>query len=324
MSSSDSDSDSDDEGFECSECGTIYEDYTQRIYDNVCSGCVEPNDNRNDNDDNELVSQLQQTKIIDDVDFTLSDIQKNKEQTLKYLKLLSKNVPLSEVIKEAHNLCPELERFCEENNKSFKCNKDKDKGSLGKLVEYYIFGQLPNNNSNPDLDWVDIKATNFKYKSKQDAFNAKERLTITNCGSKNNYDSFNVITDSDNLKECPLYKKLSNGLLFVFEFKKGRYNNINTNLSKKLLCIIHYDLSKLDEEIQNILEEDFQDIKNRIINKDIHQAQKYLHICKHGGKKCKTYALAFTNKFLTKLVAIGLGKDMIEIGSQYHINSDDF
>ena len=319
---SNSESDSEEENSKCIKCGDEYPD-NLFAYDNVCYLCVEESNNSNDDND-EIVNQFQQTTIVDDAEFTLKDIQKDKEKSLEYLKLLPNSKTLKELIKKAHELCPELERFCEENKIKLNCSKSKDKGNLGKTLEFYIFGQLPNSNPNPDLSWgADIKTTQFK-RVKKDKFNAKERLTITNCGNTNDYNSFSDIINSNKLSNCNLYNKLCKGVLFVFEYTNGKYNDIEDNLNKKILCCIHYDLSELNKEILNQLEEDFQDIKNRIINKNIHQGQKYLHICKLGNKKCTTHALAFTNKFLTKLVSIKLNKPIIEVGVSHSIEEKHF
>ena len=112
--------------------------------------------------------------------FSLSDIQNNKATCLSYTSNLTLRRPLQEVITQAHTLCPELKEFVTHNLHKFNSTKKKDKGNLGKVVEFYLFGQLPNCDANPDLGWgADIKATHLKV-LKSGHYNAKERLTITN------------------------------------------------------------------------------------------------------------------------------------------------
>ena len=128
--------------------------------------------------------------------FSLSDIQNDKSTCLSYTKHLTLRRPLNEVIIEAHTLCPELREFVSTNLHKFNSTKKRDKGNLGKVVEFYLFGQLPNSDSNPDLGWgADIKATHLRV-LKSGHYNAKERLTITNCGKTEDYSTFEDVSSA--------------------------------------------------------------------------------------------------------------------------------
>ena len=113
--------------------------------------------------------------------FTLNSIQKTKEGCVSFLSQLPQGRALRDVIAHAHTLCPELAAYVTANESVFNSRSSRDKGSVGKMVEFYIFGQLPNSDPTPDLAWgADIKATHFK--ATKGGYNA-ERVTITNCGS---------------------------------------------------------------------------------------------------------------------------------------------
>jgi hypothetical protein len=55
-----------------------------------------------------------------------------------------------------------VKEYCKLNADSIRDLKFTDKGGLGKKVEFYIFGRLPNNDRNPDTDFGDIKTTHIK------------------------------------------------------------------------------------------------------------------------------------------------------------------
>jgi len=245
------------------------------------------------------------TTQTDTLKFSLNDIWNDAVTCKDYLDHLPKNKKLQNIIEYAHSVCPHLKAEVEAKQHKFTSNA-RDKGNLGKIVEFYLFGQLPNCNQNPDLAWgADIKTTHFK-SNKQGHFNAKERLTITNCGKTGNYATFAPIQKATNLKSCKFYPKIQNGVLFVFEHNAnaGKYNDPNTNLQKRLLAVSTYNTDELPAEFQAQLQTDFQDIQQKIEKQEVSQkGQKYLHIHPHGSKNDTTRALGFTNKFLTTLVA---------------------
>ncbi len=259
--------------------------------------------------------------------FSLNAIRGNKSVCMNFINALQTSKPLADVINQAHILCPELKECVEKNRETFNSKKGRDKGNLGKIVEFYLFGQLPNCDPNPDLEWGgDIKATHFK-KNKKGHYSAKERLTITNCGKTADYATFASIVESSTLKECKYYPKIQNGVLFVFEYDKssGKYTNPEENLQKRLLTICQYDTETLPDIFRTQLQCDFDDIKNKITNECVSQkGQKYLHIHPHGSKNSTTKAFGFTNKFLTKLVAHCKNYPITEKGRSVHIERQHF
>ena len=88
---------------------------------------------------------------------SLKQIQINKSVCDIFLhklsELCSRGNTLRNIISYAHSICPELREYVNTNEKLFKSFKKRDKGSLGKIVEFYLFGQLPNSDPNPDLAW---------------------------------------------------------------------------------------------------------------------------------------------------------------------------
>jgi hypothetical protein len=174
--------------------------------------------------------------------------------------------------------------------------RPRDKGKWGKMVEFYLFGRLPNNDPLPDLGVAvgDIKATHFK--QTRDGWNAKERLTVTNCGSTANYDSFqNLLVD---MKDSSLYPKLRRGMLVAL--KHGTHPDV---WDECVLGIVHYDLEALPEDMQSVLRDDYAKIQHRIRTQTVSQSgQQFLHIHPHGSKGSSTRALGFTNKFVTQLL----------------------
>ena len=100
---------------------------------------------------------------------------------------------------------------------NFTAKKRQDKGMLGKLVEKLFFGIDANPVNAPDLilHEIDIKTTHFK-QLKNGGINAKERVTLTNCGSTADYNTFSDIEKNPNFEKTKAFKKIQKGLLFVF------------------------------------------------------------------------------------------------------------
>lgn len=173
--------------------------------------------------------------------------------------------------------------------------KKTDKGALGKFVELCMFGNTPNNSSKPDLpNGYDVKVTKFK-KLKNGNLNAKERLTITNVGNTNNYNTLNHLIECDELIHSKCFSKISKFVLLVFTNKKS----INES---EFLGAILFDFDTLPSEYKYQINMDFHNIREKIKNKNVsQQGQTYLHIHPHGSKKTKTRALGFKQKFITEL-----------------------
>jgi hypothetical protein len=268
----------------------------------------------------EYLRNLKLNKPLSNViNFKLYDIQTNENICKEYLRNLKLNKPLSDVIKQAHNLCPELKIYCEKNSDKFKVNKSRDKGNIGKIIEFNMFGKLPNIEQKCDLPFGDIKTTDLK-KLKSGNYNAKERITITNCGKTAKYETFNDIINIDTLKNYKHYTKIRNGILFVSEHIKGKYNSIEEKMNKLLLKICIYDIEKFTEDVQFQIQRDFEDIQDKIKTKTVSQrGQKILHIHPHGSKDSTTRALGFKNSFVTKLIAYCCNLPIVEKGTSVFI-----
>ncbi len=192
------------------------------------------------------------------------------------------------------------------------------------MAEFYIFGQLPNSDPTPDLNWgADIKATHFKIT--RDGYNAKERLTITNCGDTSDYSTFEKLMDTDSLHENHYYSKLRKGILLVFEHQGGTYNTVEENLQKKLLSMFTYDLDDMPDDVTAQFNEDFADIQEKVKTRTVSQkGQKFIHIAPHGSKGSSTRALCFKNKFVTKLLTIRTGIPLTIKGASWFIEKKHF
>jgi len=263
--------------------------------------------------------------------FSLTDIQTNQSICTLYLAQLPRCKPFKSVIDHAHIICPELEHFCKLNEKKFGSLSKKDKGSMGKMAEFYLFGQLPNSSSSPDLAWGgDVKATHFKKlkgesPTKSKGRNSKERLTITNVGRTDDYSTFKVLKASSDLRKNHYYTKLQKGVLLVFQHEAGKYNSYQQNLKKELLFSFVYDLDNVDTSTWKQLQDDFDDIQSKVKAKAVSQSgQIYLHIAPHdsGGRNVNR-ALCFTPKFLTKMVADNNNLRLVQ-GRSWYIEESNF
>ena len=266
-------------------------------------------------------------KIVEEMSLTLSKIREDSEYINILNKIIKKirdecsYVTLRMLIDETHESSPELKAYCDENEPKFKLTSTKDKGLLGKIVEFYLFGSLPNCNSCPDTPYGDIKATHFKKCC--DGVCAKERLTITNFGDPNKEDNISLISDKNSIKETKFYNKMQTGIVLAFQHDNAEYKTLESIYNKKLLAVVLYNLEDIFEkhtDVANIFQEDFEKIKNCIVEKAVTQkGQKYLHIHPHGSKNSKTRAFGFTNKFLTKLVSIQLNLQLNKKGRSEYI-----
>jgi hypothetical protein len=228
---------------------------------------------------------------------------------------------LKELIDFAQARCPELKRHCEENRERFISKCERDKGIMGKMIEFFVFGNLPNNSSQPDLVYADIKATHFK-RTHENHINAKERLTITNIGDTAKEEIRQMFQKTETLDGLKHYEKIKKGIILIAAHEKGiEYKTIEDNEKKKIIGIVLYDLNELGEEDKRILSDDYKKIRDCILEERVSQkGQQYLHIHKHGSKNSETRAFGFTNKFLTRLVAFYLEKPIIEKGKSTYFD----
>ena len=245
-------------------------------------------------------------------------------QIIKYLKEKHGYVTLSLLINMVHSICPELKQYCEDNKANFKITTVNDKGLIGKIVEFYLFGNLPNSNSCPDTPYGDIKTTHFKTCGHNNkAVNAKERLTLTNFGDPNKEENIALLSDKNSIKETKFYEKMRTGIILVLQHENTVYDTIDSVYNKKIIAIVLYNLDDLFEthiDVENIFQSDFDKIKKCVVEKMVSQSgQKYLHIHKHGCKNGVTRAFGFTNKFLTKLVSIYINVPIITKGRSEYI-----
>ena len=182
----------------------------------------------------------------------------------------------------------------------------KDKGQLGKAIEYFMFGNKPNSTSEPDIKHlgIDIKSCAIKH-LKTGGKNAKERQCMTNCGNTDDYATFQDIRDHEHFKDSKYYAKCRQFVLFVRD-------NDNTTLYKtyeqaslqRLVAVIMVDIESLPQEMQDTIHEDWKKIRQRVLDHTVSQTgQQYLHIHTHGSKGDHTRALGFTAKFITTIIA---------------------
>lgn len=215
----------------------------------------------------------------------------------------------------AHAANPPLKTFCETNAFSLR---PRDKGNVGKLVEFHLFGRLPNNDSAPDLgpELGDLKATHIK--RTRHGWSAKERLTLTNCGKTGDYETLqHLLTD---MRDCRLYPKLRRGIVVVFEHSPATVSVYD----KTIVAIVSYDLETLPEDVRAVIAADYAAIQERVRSKTVSQSgQRYLHIHPHGSKGSSTRALGFTNKFLTYLIATGMGLELKTMGRESYFQRTD-
>jgi hypothetical protein len=254
------------------------------------------------------------------ITFTLDEIHNDITSATLYIKYLQGYLPcsLTELIEHARILCPELRTFSEENKRSFG---GRDKGSAGKIVEFHIFGRLPNNDSTPDLNLGDIKATHIE-KLKNDRYNAKERLTLTNVGATNNYDNLQHILDYE-IEENTRWAKIRKGVLVVLKHTDGKWQEEDKTLNEIVFALFHYDI-KTNDEWMKVVCEDYEKIRECVRAKNATQAgQSYLHIHPHGSKNSTTRAFGFTPKFVTRLICHYTNRTLIESCKSLYFNESD-
>lgn len=275
------------------------------------------------------------TVIFVDYDLTLSHIKESTNYIIILNNIIKEIIKsngycsLKTLIKTVHYVCPELEQFCKTNEDKFKVTSIRDKGLIGKMVEFYLFGNLPNNASSPDMDYGDIKTTHFKNigQPSSKTFNAKERLTLTNFGDPSKQTNIDMIADKNTLQETKFYDKIKNGIILIFQHDTTNYDTLDSYYNKKILGIVLYNLDELfanHPEVAETFQEDFIKIKTCVIEKNVSQCgQKYLHIHPHGCKDGATRAFGFTNKFLTKLVSIYLKVPLVSKGRSDYIEFEN-
>ena len=258
-------------------------------------------------------------KIKEDASYidTLNIILRESIASNEYLTIHS-------LIEIVHGMSPELKKHCEHEKDKFKVTSVKDKGLVGKIIEFHLFGNLPNSSSRPDTSYGDIKTTHFKLcRENSKSFNAKERLTLTNFGDPSNETNIGLISDKNEIQETKFYEKIRKGIIFVLKRENEVYDTIDSIYNKKIISVVKYDLDTIFEQnsdVKMIFKEDFDKIKKCVSEKaPTQRGQKYLHLHKHGCKNSVSRAFGFTNKFLTKLVSLTLCIPIIIKGKTEYI-----
>jgi|LakMenEpi03Aug12_release.lakeMendotaPanAssembly.Ray.scaffolds.fasta_scaffold432120_2 hypothetical protein len=245
--------------------------------------------------------------------FTLFAVLNNKTTLCEYIKALNMNKgkPLRDWLNYARSICDGLPS--EEYLLSILVREKstKDKGLVGKIIEYGFFGQKPNCDSAPDIGALncDIKSCAFKSVKKLGK-NAKERQTITNCGNTKNYDSFKNIVDHEVFSNCSYYAKSSQFLLCIRNDDKKKMKTVEEIMNQPMLLIVFVELETLPLEMKTMIDADYANIRQCVIEKRVSQrGQKYLHIHTHGaGHGSGNRAFGFTSAFITRVVALQLAE----------------
>ena len=243
------------------------------------------------------------------------------EAVLQYLRTQTP-CNIGRLIALAHEQFPVVKQYYTDNLTKFTL-KPTDKGFAGKRIEFALFGRLPNNDSNADLgDLGDLKVTHVK-KFRTLGYNAKERLTITNCGNTNDYSTLQHLVDADSIATNRLYKKLQKGVVVVLQHHGDKWTTMEQFLATNVIAIFQYNIETLPEEIQHVIHEDYAKIQECVRSQKVSQTgQTYLHIHPHGSKGSKTRALGFTNKFLTTLIAHYTERRLVTSGKSLYISSE--
>uniref|UniRef100_A0A6C0B9C1 Uncharacterized protein n=1 Tax=viral metagenome TaxID=1070528 RepID=A0A6C0B9C1_9ZZZZ len=245
--------------------------------------------------------------------FTLLTILKNKNSLCDYIKALNANKgkSLREWLNYARSICDGLPS--EENMLAQLVSEKsaKDKGLVGKIIEYGFFGQKPNSDSSPDIIALkcDIKSCAFKL-FKKIGKNAKERQTLTNVGNTKNYDSFQNILDHEHFETCSYYAKSSQFLICIRDDDKKKMKTVEELMNQPMLLIVFVELETLPLEMRTIINSDYENIRQCVLEKRVSQkGQKYLHIHTHGaGHGSGNRAFGFTSSFITRVVALQLAE----------------
>ena len=278
-----------------------------------CSICKEEGHDKRKCESTKNICKITKKDIFE-YKFNISIVINNESIINDYIYEINsfiKNKTIYEVLIHVRKICfglPSEQELIE----MLKSDKNiKDKGLFGKIIEYGFFGQKPNNNSNCDIVKLnyDIKSCAFK-ELKNKGINAKERQTITNCGDTNNYDSFKNISDNILFSNTTYYTKSKKHILFVRKDDKIKEKTFEQILSQYLYHIIFFDMEKLPKKMLDVINDDYNIIRQCIIEKRVSQkGQKFLHIHPHGsGHGSGTRALGFTSKFITIVVALRIAE----------------
>jgi hypothetical protein len=284
---------------------------------------------------NELITSI----IMDSMNGVISQNNLLKcDDLATYIRELNHNAGMS--IKDFINAANEqrLKKYCE-NLKTmaqvyevFGSNPTCDKGLCGKILEFALFGNMPNSDSDPDLgDNGDIKTNKWEKLKKSGGYRATERIKIGSAGNTDNWSSFDPILNSSNITQLNKWRKMSCGIIPLIERGKNSCGTLECILNLRILYVAIYDLGK--SNYVDALNEDLENIKGKLRNRNASQkGQKYLHLHTQGAGKGKNAgrALGYTPKFVTTLVAESIARDkkisidsvLIAKGRSLYINPD--
>ena len=91
---------------------------------------------------------------------------------------------------------------------------------------------------------------------------------------------------------------------------KKKMKTVEELLNQPMLLIVFVNIEKLPEEMKTIINTDYTNIRQCILEKRVSQkGQKYLHIHTHGaGHGSGNRAFGFTSTFITQVVALQLAE----------------
>ncbi len=223
---------------------------------------------------------------------------------------LHRGKSLRELLSIAHTVCNGLPSEADLQTTLCKNSNGKDKGLTGKVIEYGFFGNRPNSSPLPDLPCgLDIKSCAF-ITNKKGGLNAKERSTLTNCGTTSNYESFRELVDNPAFQDCKFYEKSKQFILVVRQDDGIKNRTWEQVMEQKIILFLIFDIENLPLPIRDIIDIDYAKIRQCIIDNKVSQkGQQYLHIHPHGaGHGSGNRALGYTNRFITTIVGFKIAE----------------
>lgn len=187
--------------------------------------------------------------------------------------------------------------------------KERNKGSIGQLVEKYVFGIENNNDSEPDFmpAGIELKVTPYK-KLKDNELSAKERLVLNIIDYETEY--------KNDFKNSHFWYKNNKIQLIWYLWEENKAKKDYKITHEKLL-----ELIKNDDLYQ--IEEDWNTIIKKIKEGKAHEISEadtmYLAACTKGADSsskrkqpfCDIYAMqrafCFKNSYMTQLVRKYIG-----------------
>jgi len=219
---------------------------------------------------------------------------------------------LNNIIRNIYDGIPEYQ---EQHNGS-------NKGAKGMEIEEYIFGNKPNNDSNPDIEnSYEIKSTALSLNNDNNpiGFKVKERIKNTSIGGNRNNDRFRkTLTDEfinkNSIEETEYSKKTLKQIIVITHYKKkciltdiltiiiinpfdNNWINNNPYYYQDIMPIIDEDFQKLSIKCESYINtNNFDDLTQR--------NQEYLHFTSSGqGHGVKERSLAWKHDYLFKILS---------------------